>query len=107
MTEQLKELFYIQELIVNGFPAEQSEIDSLGKKKDELTTQIKKVVLRASLDEIGGVYDDLLNDLEEELRDEELREVQQKLAQITYREEAIQADHRAFTSYLEYPRALI
>lgn len=100
MTEQLKELFYIQELIVNGFPAEQSEIDSLGKKKDELTTQIKKVVLRASLDEIGGVYDDLLNDLEEELR-----EVQQKLAQITYREEAIQADHRAFTSYLEYPKS--
>lgn len=97
-TEQLKELFYIQELIVNGFPAEQSEIDSLGKKKDELTTQIRKVVLRASLDEIGGgVYDDLLNDLEEELR-----EVQQRLAQITYREEAIQADHRAFTNYLEY-----
>lgn len=95
-TEELKDLFYVYELVLHGFPADEEEIKALGNRERELTTQIKKIVLRASLDDIGGgVYDDLLNELEEELRG-----IKQRLAQIAYREEAIQADNKAFSKYL-------
>lgn len=96
-TEELKKIFYIYELVLHGFPADEAEIEELGKREAELSTQIKKVMLRASLDDIsGGIYDDLLDELEEELRG-----IKQRLAQITYREEAIQGDNIAFNKYLE------
>ena len=96
-TEYLKKLFMVHELIEHGFPVETSEIEALGKRKEELTAQLKKLLFRANMDDLNSsIYDDMISELEDELRG-----IKHRITQINYREEYIQEDKKAFDSYLK------
>ena len=87
----------VHELIEHGFPVETSEIEALGKRKEELTAQLKKLLFRANMDDLNSsIYDDMISELEDELRG-----IKHRITQINYREEYIQEDKKAFDSYLK------
>lgn len=96
-TEYLKKLFMVHELIEHGFPVETSEIEALGKRKEELTAQLMKLISRANMNDLNSsIYDDMISELEDELRG-----IKHRITQINYREDYIQEDKKAFDSYLK------
>lgn len=95
--EYLTQLFLVHELVVNGFPKDPEEVAELTKQKDELSGQLKKIMFRATMDDVGsGIYDDMLKEIEVQLK-----EVQQELLQIQCREDNIRRDKAEFDKYIK------
>ncbi len=95
--EHLLELFYIKELVTTGFPMDDNQIKELQTKKLEIEANIKKIILRSTMDDVGGgIYEDILKDLEGELR-----QAKNTLDMQERRENVIKADKIAFDRYIK------
>lgn len=96
-TESLLDLFYIKELVTTGFPMDATQIKELQAKKVELEGSIKKIILRSTLSDVGGgIYEDILNEMEGELRG-----IRNTLDMQDRRENIIKSDKLAFDRYVK------
>lgn len=89
--EHLLQLFMIKEIINIGFPLTEEELEELQKKKALVESNIKKILFRDD-----SIYEDMLKELEEELRS-----IKHTLSMQTQREEKIQKDKEAFDRFLK------
>ena len=94
-SERLLELFMIKELVTIGFPMEEAEISQLRARKAEIEGNIKKLLFR--MDSVGGVYEDMLKEMEKELKSINATIDSQKS-----REQTIHRDKARFDKYLEF-----
>lgn len=91
-SEHLLKLFMIKELITNGFPLSADELEELKQKKLNVEGNIKKILFRDD----AGVYEDLLKELEDELR-----QIKSTISLQEQRENIIKRDKIAFDNYLK------
>lgn len=90
-TEHLLKLFTIKEIITTGFPLGEEDIEELNKKKSQIENNIKKILFRDD----AGVYEDLLQELEDELRS-----IKNTINLQGQRENIIKRDKEIFDRYL-------
>lgn len=94
-SDRLLELFMIKELITIGFPMDEAELSQLRAKKAEIEGNIKKLLFR--MDSVGGVYEDMLKDMETELKS-----INATLDAQKNREQVIKRDKVRFDNYLDF-----
>jgi hypothetical protein len=89
--EHLLQLFMIKEVITIGFPLSEEELEELQKKKLQIEGNIKKILFRDD-----NIYEDMLKELEEELRS-----IKTTIDMQGQREDRIKYDKKTFDRYLE------
>lgn len=95
--EYLEKLFMIKEMIITGFPLDDEEMEQLQKDKKQVERNIKKILFRADDAGVSGsIYEDMLNELEQQLKD-----IKTKIDMQGRREKVIREDKKAFDRYLE------
>jgi hypothetical protein len=92
--EYLLKLFMIKELVLTGLPLEEGELERLQEEKLQIEDNIKKVLFRAGGG--GGIYEDMLSELETDLR-----RVKNRIEMQSQRENIIKRDKIAFDRYLK------
>lgn len=95
--EYLEKLFMIKEMIITGFPLDDGEMEQLQKDKKQVESNIKKILFRSDDARVSGsIYEDMLNELEQQLKD-----IKTKIDMQGRRERVIREDKKAFDRYLE------
>ena len=89
--DHLLQLFMVKEVITTGFPLSESELQALAERKKQIETNIKKILFRDD-----NVYEDMLKELEDELR-----EVRNSINMQSQRESIIKRDKETFDRYLK------
>lgn len=89
--EHLLQLFMIKELITTGFPLTEEELKEINTKKIEIENNIKKILFRDD-----SIYEDMLKDLEDELRS-----IKHTLTMQEDRKNIIQRDKVSFDRYIK------
>ena len=95
--EYLQKLFLIKEMIVTGLPLEEGELEKLQEEKKQIESNIKKILFRADDAGVSGsIYEDMLTELEQQLKD-----IKTRLDMQGRRESLIKSDKQAFDRYIE------
>lgn len=89
--EHLLQLFMIKEVITIGFPLSEEELEEVQKKKLQIESNIKKILFRDD-----SIYEDMLKELEEELRG-----IKNTINMQEQREERIKQDKNTFDRYIK------
>lgn len=89
--EHLLKLFMIKEVITTGFPLTEEDLQQLHNKKAQIENNIRKILFRDD-----NIYEDMLKELEDELR-----KIKNTIEMQDQRESIIKRDKEAFDRYIK------
>ena len=91
----LDTLFSVYELVTRGIPKTEEEKAELYKRREEINTEIR-LVLKRAMDKDTSVYDEILDELENELKT-----VNGEISREETRHKAVEADLAKYHRYLD------